>query len=190
MDTVLIVVACIILVSIIGLLIEVSVMFDVGNNEGKLIVKLFKLPIFNLNLKVEGNILNFSKQKKKKKSFIFEINKKNLTFIKALKKNFAHRLYISSIDIDCFVILDNPAVACLVSSGIMSFLSFVKFKIHKFQQDADIATNVLTGFGQSKVVILLDIKLAISIIDFVWACLKTIFERRLLNGKRYRKFNY
>ena len=190
MNTVLITVACIILVSVIGMLIDVSLRFDVGENQGRLVVKLFKIPFCNLDIKVEGDILNFTKLKKRTKSFGFQLNKKNLSFIKALRKNFAHRLYLSRVDIDCFVILSNPASACLISSAIMSFIAFVKHKIIKFQPDAKIDANVLTGFGDNQVVLLLDLQIAISIIDFVWACAKTLFERRNKYGKRYRKFNH
>jgi hypothetical protein len=94
------------------------------------------------------------------------------------------------LDIDCFVVLDNPALSSLICSAIMSFLGFIRFKVSLFQNDADIDTNVFTGFGDNQIVFLVDLHIVISIIDFFWACLKTVFERRVLHGKRYRKFNY
>ena len=185
MDTLLIIIAIVLFVSVLGLLIDIRAIYDIGANEGNLIVKLFKIPVFNLKLRVEGNILNFS-NKRKKKPLQFAINKKNLQTVKLLKKNIVNKIYISDLAVDCVIVLDNPAMACIISSSVISSLNFLKLKIINTWPSANVTTNVLTGFEGTRVVAMLDLCITLSIIDLIWAIAKTIFDRRRLNGAERR----
>ena len=49
-------------------------------------------------------------------------------------------------------------------------------------------SNVVTGFDGRRFVIMLHTVVAISIVDLMWAVIKSIFERRK-NGKRCRQFD-
>ncbi len=174
---------------IIGIVIDVNVQFDVTSNNGNLTIKVFKLPIINVQLKIEGNALNFTKKKKKKEPFKFAFTKKNLEFVDILKKNISHRIYLDYMDVTTFVILDNPAHASLASAILIVLSNAIKFRIKEVQPQADITTNCLTGYNNKEVVLLLDLRLVISFMDFVWALIFSIFEKRVVYGKQYRKFN-
>ena len=189
MNWFLIVVGVLIYLGVIGFLFDINLMYDVTRNDGKILIRLFKIiPIANVTLKIEGNVLNFSKAKKKAKSLKFEINASNIRFVETLKNNLIHRIYISRLDVDGIVILDNPAISCLVSSALLTVLNLVKFRLCRWQRDLEVENNIVTGFGCSRLVLFLDATIVISIIDLAWAIVKTLFERKK-DGKKFRQFN-
>ncbi len=189
MDWFLIILGIFIYLGVIGFLFDFNLQYDVTANDGILFIRLFKvLPIARVKLKIEGNALNFSRIKKKAKSLKFEINAANIHFLEVLKDNLVHRVYISKLDINGIIILDNPAIASLVSSTILLILSIMRFRLCRWQRDIDVTSNIVTGFDGSKIVVFLDTTIVISIIDLAWAVVKTIFERKK-NGKKFRQFN-
>ena len=90
MNWVLIIVGVIIYLGIIGLFVDVQLNFNVSKNSGLIIIKVFKITIIRFNLKIEGNSINFTKQKKKKTKNLI-VNTTNLKFIEELKRNLVKR---------------------------------------------------------------------------------------------------
>ncbi|MBE5735646.1 MAG: hypothetical protein E7361_04305 [Clostridiales bacterium] len=189
MDWFLIITATIIYLGVIGFLFDIRLMYDVTKNNGVLSVKLFKaIPIVNLELKIEGNVLNFSKAKKKAKSLKVKLNSQNIKFLDVLKNNLIHRIYISRISVDSIVILDNPKIASIFSGTLYLLLNYLRYFLCRWQRDLDMTNNVVTGFSGNRFVLFFEGTVVVSIIDLMWAIIKSVFERKL-NGKKYRQFD-
>ena len=178
------VIAFILYLVIVGLIIDINVFFDVSKNYGKLKIKLFKIiPILFVQLKIEGNAINFIGNNKKRKSKQFVINLANINYIKRLKKNIAHRIYINKLNVDIMLSLKNPKYVCLLSSVIKNLLDYFKFKIILTQEESDIKNNIVIGYDENNLLIFGDISVSFSALDFTWALMKTTFEKRRENGK-------
>ncbi len=184
-------IAIIVYLGIIGLLIDIKADFNVSHNHGNILIKIFKIPVAKLTLRVEGNAINFTKQKKKKqKSRSLIVNTTNLQLIDEFKKNLIRRLYINNLEIDCFVVLENPAISAVISGIISNLLNILKCKVLNFQDDAKVRTNTVTGFDNNDLAIVIDLSIAISITDLIWAIIVTIFKRKRMYGKKSRQFNH
>ena len=178
------VIGLIVYLLIIGLLVDVDLYYNIADNNGRLIVKVFKIPVVYLNLKVEGNAISFVGKNKKKKEKKLIVNLANIEFVKRLKNNIAHRIYVNNLEVDCMLSLTNPAVACVASGAIKNALDTIKYLLTKTHVEAVVDNNVVTGFDKNNLVIFLTANVSFSILDFVWAVAKTVFEKRKNYGKQ------
>jgi len=188
MNWVLIIVGVIIYLGIIGLFVDVQLNFNVSKNSGLIIIKVFKITIIRFNLKIEGNSINFTKQKKKKTKNLI-VNTTNLQFIEELKRNLVKSIYLNNLEIDCFILLTRPDLAALSVGVVNIILNIIRIKVLDFQNDVNISLNTVSGFENNELAVLIDLSLVISLIDLIWAILVTIFRRRRLYGKKHRQFN-
>lgn len=185
MEWYIIVFVVIVFVITLGVIIDINLKYDVTKNNGELIVKFFKIPLIIVDLKVSGNAINF-KKKSKQKPFQFIINLQNLKFIERLKENIVKRIYINKIETNSIISIENPALASLFSSGFNMLLEALKYKLVKFQNDAFINNNVITGFEENRLIFIANISLVISVMDLILALIKTVFEKGEKYGKQHR----
>jgi len=64
----------------------------------------------------------------------------------------------------------------------------LRYFLCRWQRDLDMTNNVVTGFSGNRFVLFFEGTVVVSIIDLMWAIIKSVFERKL-NGKKYRQFD-
>ncbi len=184
MNWLIIIIASLIFIFVIGLIIDISIEYDLKKNYGMIIIKLFAIPIIFFELKIARNGIDF-RGRKKKKSWRLKIDSKTVSFINNLKNNIINYLYIDYINSNITVNCTRPDVAVLFNSAIATLLSIIFYKIRRNQSDVIIYQNQYTGFDTNNLTICLNARVVISLLDVIWAVIKTIFERKYKYGKQY-----
>ncbi len=172
MKVLLIITTVIIVLLTISLPISVLLNYDIINNEGKIKLNLFGIPIFLLNFTIAGEYLNLSNKRNKVITIKLDLNDEKVKFFNDFGLSIKKKIYLMRLGIYALICSENPIVSSTLGALINAMIGVVYSKMSIVHSDADFKHYISTGFRQNEMKVKLDFALAFSLYDILWAFLR------------------
>lgn len=173
MKTVIVVVLILLLIVMATINVSLKIEYDLLENVGSLKLKLFNLiPIFVSKITIAGEYLNFSKNKGKVIKIKIDLNDDSVQFFNDVGTFLKKKITLLKLHAAFLVCFENPSVSTMVGSMLNIVISIIFSKILTYTNDVDLQKKVATGFRQLELKTNINLSVAFSLYDFVWALLK------------------
>lgn len=187
MRIVIIIITILIVIIMTTINIKINLEYDILENNGKLKIVLFHiLPIFNSDITIIGEYLNFNKKKGKILKLKLDFNDDKIRFINDVGESVKKKIALTKLHIFALCCFSNPCMSCCIGSSVNIFISILFTNILATTNDVCLQKYVYTGFRQDDLKLKSEVMILFSLYDFLWACIKAIKQKV---RRKYEKEN-
>lgn len=175
MNTIIIVVAIIVVVSITNIYLSVDLYFDVIHNLGHIRLKVFGISVLSFDITIVGKYVTFSAKSDKVHRIKIDLYDKSFIFFEILFKKLKDKIVLRKFNIDgTFALSDVMAVS--IFSGLLNIFTNYFCKLMQVRHsDADVSGNIQCGFRHRQIDFDMSLSITITIFDILTALLGTIY---------------
>lgn len=179
--------AIFVLIIVLQLTLKAKLFFNVKNNNGKLVLKIFCIKICCVNLSIEHGCIKLTNKKGKNKYLPLELNEQTIEHYNNFQDILFKKTYFKNISIYLNLGIKHSAMQTALICGGVDILTKILYCIFKTKKnETEFFSKIYPNFNSNVIKIGVKAKISISIYDLIWS----YFESKVSSKQKERSAEY
>jgi len=171
-----------VLIITLPLVFKISLYYDIHQNIGYVKVELYFLTIYKVKISLAGFYIDIIKNNKKLIKIKFDANDKYVKFMKNITKRLKNKIVFINFENYNFISMDNAFNLSLNIGVINTSFNLLSSIIYNNNPNVKLVQENYFNFSGKKYETFLQGKLMITILDFIWSIILSIFIKKEKNN--------